>query len=335
MTCHDKEIAEQVVLYQELTDEERAIVDSHITQCNDCAETFWALDRSIRKLGKIGEKRRMALIHPTEDQIIQFAIDPGLLAPEQRARLQRHFERENCASCERIYWSVLESEKECARELEEKSRTHFLQMISPVWRKPVFAVALVLVVLQALEIREIVSMNRQIRSQQTAQNARPVNTNPATAMPQTQPAKTVGPQVAESSQPNQEQEKTIAGLRQQLQPYLKPRADAAYVLLLSTGRGGNTIPTAGLEGSKLFVVLQANLSKELGQYKKYKMVLQDSTGNVVKSDQVQVTQQDETLNYFVRKELLGPGLYTLQIYGLDSGQEHYLIQFPFRIVPAQ
>ena len=111
MTCHDKEIAARVLSYQELSPEDRGPVDSHVAECDECAQTFWALDRFVHRLHKSGEERRMGLIHPREEQIIQLAVDPKLLAAEERAKIQRHFERDKCADCERIYWSVLENEK--------------------------------------------------------------------------------------------------------------------------------------------------------------------------------------------------------------------------------
>jgi len=336
MTCHDEAMAEQVLLYQELGEEERAAVDSHVAECNDCAEALWALDRFEHKLAHAGEKRRMALIHPTEEQIIQLAIDPNLLQPEQRARIQRHFERENCASCERIYWSVMESEKECIRQVKEepKPKPSFWLTIFPIWKKPAFALVLAIVVLQAVEIWQITGLKRQIRSQQAENSASLPQRNSATSTPPAvQPIQQAEPGNAITPQRNREQEKTVAELRQKLQSYMKPGADAAYVLLLSAGRGGDTIPTAQLQDSKLFLVLQANLSKELGQYKTYKLVLQDSSKNIVKSDRV--AQQDGTLNYLVRKELLKPGLYTLEIYGVDGNQEHDLVQFPFRLAATR
>jgi len=334
MTCHDEAMAGQVLLYRELGEEERAAVDSHVTECNDCAEALWALDRFEHKLARAGEKRRMALIHPTEEQIIQLAIDPNLLQPEQRARIQHHFERENCASCERIYWSVLESEQECAKQLKEEPKANFWLRVFPIWKKPAFALALALVILQAVEIRQIAGLKQQVRSQLAENSVRLSQKNSAISTPQAvQPMQQAGPGGAGTLQQNPQQEKTIAELRQKLQPYLKPRADAAYVLLLSAGRGGDTIPTAELQDSKLFLVLQANLSKELGQYKTYKLVLQDSSRNIVKSDRV--AQQDGTLNYLVRKELLKPGLYTLEIYGVDGNQAHDLVQFPFRLAATR
>ena len=334
MTCHDEAMAEQVLLYQELGKEERAAVDSHVAECNDCAEAFWALDRFEHKLARTGEKHRMALIHPTEEQIIQLAIDPNLLQPEQRARIQRHFERENCASCERIYWSVLESEQERIRQVKEEPRQNFWMRVFPIWKKPAFALVLALIVLQAVEIWQITGLKRQIRSQQAENSVRLSQRNPIASTPQAvQPIRPAGPAGASGFPQKQQQEKTIAELRQKLQSYAKPRADAAYVLLLSTGRGGDAIPTAELQDSKLFLVLQANLSTELGQYKTYKMVLQDSSKNIVKSDRV--AQQDGTLNYLVRKELLKPGLYTLEIYGVDGNQEHDLVQFPFRLAATR
>lgn len=334
MTCHEKEIARRVVLYQELSEQERAEVDSHLTQCEDCARTFWALDRFMAKLCKVGEQRRISLVHPTEEEIIQLAVDPALLQPAQRARVLAHLKRGHCSPCERLYWSILESEKECARQEKEEARARFWQEILPAWRKPAFALALILLIIQAAEIRQIWSMKQQMRRQRTElSSAMPQAESAVATQTAAERSQAMEARAGEVLRQNQAQQTTIAGLRKQLQLYLKPRADAAYVLLLSTGRGGDAIPTAELQASKLFVILQANLSKELGQYKGYKLVLQNSEGTVVKSDQTK--KREETLNYLVRKELLKPGSYTLQIYGVDGGQDRYLVQFPFRVAVVQ
>src|SRR5215471_18994148 len=118
MTCRDKEMAARVVSYQELDDRDRAAVDSHVAECDDCAQTFWALGRLVRKLNQAGETHRARLAHPPEEQIIQLAVDPKLLSARQRAEIQKHFERDRCVACERVYWSVLQSEIECAREAQ-------------------------------------------------------------------------------------------------------------------------------------------------------------------------------------------------------------------------
>src|SRR5437762_3580300 len=288
MTCHDKEIAARVLSYQELSPEDRGPVDSHVAECDECAQTFWALDRFVHRLHKSGEERRMGLIHPREEQIIQLAVDPKLLAAEERAKIQRHFERDKCADCERIYWSVLENEKENVSGPEERTAASFSQAFFSVWKKPAFALLLAFAVLQGIEIGQIVSLKHQIQRREAEYNPSIANTNVAeTSAPseaaranQPAPAQTAVPQaaaLAQDSSQKQYQEKTIAELRRKLGTYVKPPADAAYVLLLSTGRG-DSIPATRLPDSKLFVILQANLSPELGQYKGYKLVLQDSSG---------------------------------------------------------
>ncbi len=341
MTCHDKEIAARVLSYQELSAEDRVPVDSHVAECDECAQTFWALDRFVHRLHKSGAERRMGLIHPREEQIIQLAVDPKLLAAEERAKIRRHFEDDKCADCERIHWSVLKDEKENGSEPEERTAASFWQVFFLVWKKPAFALLLAFAVLQGIEISQIVSLKHQIQQREAEYNTRVANTNvaeassPSEAVRADQPAQTSVPQAAALAQDfsqKQYQEKTIAELRRKLETYVKPPADAAYVLLLSTGRG-DSIPATKLPDSKLFVILQANLSPELGQYKGYKLVLQDSSGKTVQSDQV--AQLDGTLSYLIRKELLKPGSYTLQISGLDGAQEHYLVQFPFRIVATR
>ncbi len=344
MTCHDKEIAARVLSYQELSAEDRVPVDSHVAECDECAQTFWALDRFVHRLHKSGAERRMGLIHPREEQIIQLAVDPKLLAEEERVKIRRHFEDDKCADCERIYWSVLKDEKENGSEPEERTAASFWQVFFLVWKKPAFALLLAFAVLQGIEISQIVSLKHQIQQREAEYNTRVANTNVAEASSpsevasanQPAPAQTAIPQAATPAQDfsqKQYQEKTIADLRRKLETYLKPPADAAYVLLLSTGRGGDSVPATRLPDSKLFVILRANLSPELGQYKGYKLVLQDNSGKTVQSDQV--TQLDGTLNYLIRKELLKPGSYTLQISGQDGAQEHYLVQFPFRIAATR
>lgn len=334
MTCHAKDIAQRVVQYQELSDEERAEIDAHVTQCEECARTFWALDRFMAKLWKIGEQRRMSLVHPTEEEIIQMAVDPSLLEPAKRTRLLVHLRHGQCAPCERVYWSIVESEHECKRQEKEESRVHVWEQIAPAWRKPAFALALLLLIVQAVEIRQMLSMKQQIR-QQTQLSARPsVSPGPDIAFKVAEErAQAMEARAAEARKENQAQHATIAGLRKQLQPFLKPRADSASVLLLAATRGGDAPPRLQLEPSKLFVVLQANLSKELGTYKTYKLVLRDSNETVVKSDKTR--QREETFNYLVRRELLKSGSYKLQIYGLDGGQEHYLAEFPFQVASAK
>ncbi len=341
MTCHDKEIAARVLSYQELSAEDRVPVDSHVAECDECAQTFWALDRFVHRLHKSGAERRMGLIHPREEQIIQLAVDPKLLAAEERAKIRRHFEDDKCVDCERIYWSVLKDEKENVSEPEERTAAGFWQVFFLVWKKPAFALLLAFAVLQGIEIGQIVSLKHQMQQREAEHNTRVANTNvaeassPSEAVRADQPAQTAvhqAPALAQDFSQKQYQEKTIAELRRKLETYVKPPADAAYVLLLSTGRG-DSIPATKLPDSKLFVILQANLSPELGQYKGYKLVLQDSSGKTVQSDQM--AQLDGTLSYLIRKELLKPGSYTLQISGLDGAQEHYLVQFPFRIAATR
>ena len=334
MTCHAKEIAQRVVMYQELSEEERAEIDDHVMQCEECARTFWALDRFMAKLWKIGERRRLSLVHPAEEEIIQLAVDPSLLAPTLRARVLMHLKRGQCAPCERIYWSILESEQECKQQEREESRGRFWGQLAPAW-KPAFALALVLLVIQSVEIPQIWSMKHQLGRQQAELNRRPslpADSSAGTKVAEAR-AQAMEARASETLRENQEQKTTIAGLRKQLQPYLKPRADAATVLLLSATRGGDAPPTLQLQPSKLFVVLEANLSKELGQYKSYKLVLRDAGGNVVKSDETK--KREETFNYLVRRELLKPGAYKWQIYGLDGRQENYLAEFPFQVAVAK
>lgn len=312
MSCCDKEMAARVISYRELGDEERAAVDSHVAECDDCAQTFWALDRFVHKLKKSGAVRRMGLRHPTEEQIIQLALDPKLLSAEQRTKIRQHFEGDRCAPCERIYWSVLKDEKESASRPEERS-TNAWQTFFLVWRKPAFALLLAFAVLQSVEISFMVNMKRHRERQEAEFNSRLISANGRSQ-----------PQAPVSS---------IADPQKKTQSDVRPSADAAYVLLLSAGRGADMMPAAKLPPSKLFLILRANLSPELGRYRKYKLVLQDSAGKTVRSDQI--TQQDGTLNYLIQKEILKPGSYTLQVSGQDGAQEHYLAQFPFRITAAQ
>ena len=337
MTCNAKDIAQRVVQYQELSAEERAEVDAHLTECEECARTFWALDRFMAKLWKIGEQRRMSLVHPTEEELIHLAVDPSLLQTAQRTRILAHLKRDRCAPCERVYWSILESEQEIRHQEKEEARTRVWE-IAPAWRKPAFALALVLLVIQAAEIRQIWSTKQQrlqqaVLSERSNLLSQSEATSKAEAAKAEERAQAMEARAAQIQQSTEEQRATIAGLRKQLQPYLKPRADAATVLLLSATRGGDAPPTLQLQPSKLFVVLEANLSKELGQYKSYKLVLRDADGNVVKSDETK--KREETFNYLVRRELLKPGSYKWQIYGLDGGQEHYLAEFPFQVAAAK
>ena len=334
MTCHAKDIAQRVVQYQELSEEERAEIDAHVTQCEECARTFWALDRFMAKLWKIGEQRRTSLVHPTEEEIIQLSVDPSLLQPAQRMRVLTHLKHGQCAPCERIYWSIVESEHQCKQQEREESRVRLWEHVAPAWRKPAFALALVLLVIQAVEIRQIWGMKEQIR-QQAQLSARPnvQPSNDVAAKVAEARAQAMEARAAETSKQNEAQQATIARLRKQLQPFLRPRADAASVLLLSASRGGDAAPKLQLQPSQLFVVLEANLSKELGTYKTYKLVLRDANGTAVKSDETR--KHDENFNYLVRRELLKAGSYKLQIFGLDGGQEHYLAEFPFQVAGAK
>jgi len=339
MTCRNPEMATRVVSYQELSLEERAAVDSHVAECDDCARTFWAIDRFVGKLRNTGEKRRARVAHPPEEQIIQLAIDPKLLSTEQRTEIQRHFERDRCAACERIYWSVLHSEKECAREADPAPALTFWQTFFLDWKKPAFALLLAFAILEGIEIGFFINTKHQLGRQEAEYRSRLAAAGPV-AVSEGQPALPAdesGTQTTASKASavvrNDEREKTIADLQKKLEAYAKPSADAAYVLLLSAGRGADSVPTLKVPESKLFVVLQANLSPELGQYKRYKLVLQDHAGKIVNSDQV--TLQGGTLNYLVRKELLKPGAYTLQVSGRDGVQDQYLAQFPFRIAATQ
>jgi hypothetical protein len=339
MTCRNPEMATRVVSYQELSLEERAAVDSHVAECQDCARTFWAIDRFVGKLRNTGDKRKVGVAHPPEEQIIQLAIDPKLLSTEQRAAIQRHFEHDRCATCERIYWSVLHSEKECAREPDPSPAVTFWQTFFLDWKKPAFALLLAFAILQGIEIGFFMNTRHRFERQEAEYRSRPAAAGPVAASSEVQPAQPAeesGTQTTPSKAPavvqNQEREQTIADLQKKLQTYAKPSADAAYVLVLSAGRGPDSLPTVKLPESKLFVVLQANLSPELGQYKRYKLVLQNHAGKIVNSDQV--TLQGGTLNYLVRKELLKPGAYTLQVSGRDGLQDHYLAQLPFRVAAA-
>jgi hypothetical protein len=340
MTCRNPEMATRVVSYQELSLEERAAVDSHVAECQDCARTFWAIDRFVGKLRNAGDKRKVGIAHPPEEQIIQLAVDPKLLSTQQRAEIQRHFEHDRCAACERIYWSVLYSEKECARETDQLQAPAFWQTFFLDWKKPAFALLLAFAILQGVEIGFFINAKHQLQRQEAEYRSRLAAAGPVAAssdVPPVQPADESGIQTTPSKAPavvrNHAQKQTIADLQKKLQAYVKPPADAAYVLLLSAGRGADSIPTVKVPESKLFVVLQANLSPELGQYERYKLVLQDHAGKIVNSDQV--TLQGGTLNYLVRKELLKPGAYTLQVSGRDGVQDHYLAQLPFRIAATQ
>jgi hypothetical protein len=337
MTCRNKEMAARVVSYQELDDHDRADVDSHVATCDDCAQTFWALGRFVGKLNKIGESHRALLAHPPEEQIIQLAVDPKLLSPQQRITIQRHFEHDRCVACERIYWSVLQSEKECIREAGKPPTATLWQAFFLDWKKPVLALLAAFAVLQSIEIGVFLKTRRQeaeYRAQLAALDHTAAQAQAALLPEPGQPTVVVQPQsIHGQNVPSQNEEKTLAGLQPKSEVSSGPTIDAAYAVLLTAARGADTMRVVKIPQAKLFVVLQANLSPELGSYEKYKLVLQDGQGKTVKSDQA--TQQDGTLNYLVRKELLRPGSYSLQVSGLDGVQEHYLAQFPFRIAATR
>ena len=116
-----------------------------------------------------------------------------------------------------------------------------------------------------------------------------------------------------------------------LERYHRPGPDAVLPVLLAVSREAQGAQTVTVPKDTLFLYLKTRVSKEQ-DYSRFRLVVKTVSGRTVSHETSARREADGLLTHLVARDVLKPGRYTLEVYGVEGKRNNLLSEVPFRVV---